>query len=146
MSKTFKNPKHTYIKNNIYYFSRSAPGDLRRFYIKHRIVQSLRTGSHTRASTASKMFYSKLEDYWLGLRLKQIKVPASHLLVTGLETNEVLQPTILDALESYISVKGRERQPLFQKTARRHINYFIEHLGVRSLDKYSSKNRLIYIY
>jgi len=75
MRRHFKYPKYTFIKDNTYYFSRSVPTDLRCFYTKPRIIQSLRTNSLNRAKTASKVFASKLDDYWLGLRLKRLEVP-----------------------------------------------------------------------
>ena len=79
--KTFKHPKYTFIKNNIFYFSRSVPVDLRCFYSKPRIVQSLRTKSASSATKAAKMLSHKLDDYWLNLRLKTTEVPGSHLLI-----------------------------------------------------------------
>ena len=82
MRYTQKHPQHTYTKRDIYYFSRVIPSDLQHHYSKSRIIQSLKTKSEHRATTASKMLSAKLDDYWLGLRLKQIDVPASHLLVT----------------------------------------------------------------
>jgi hypothetical protein len=45
-----------------------------------RVVVSLKTKSSDRAATASRIMLYKLEDYRLGLRLKDIKVPAAHLL------------------------------------------------------------------
>ena len=113
MSRHLRHPKYTYQKDNIYYFSRSVSVDLRSFYKKPRIVQSLKTSSPLKASNASKVFASKLDDYWLGLRLKQIDVPAAHLLINGLPTNDVSLQTIEEALAIYLSVKGKVRQDLF---------------------------------
>ncbi|MDA9593012.1 hypothetical protein N9R68_03160 [Porticoccaceae bacterium] len=51
------------------------------------------------------MLSSKLDDYWLGLRLKQMDVPASHLLVSGAKVN--LESKLLNiekALQVYMSV------------------------------------------
>jgi hypothetical protein len=45
-----------------------------------RVVVSLKKKSSDRAATASRIMLSKLEDCWLGLRLKDIGVPAAHLL------------------------------------------------------------------
>tara|TARA_B110000259_G_C13679857_1_gene267837 strand:- start:125 stop:289 length:165 start_codon:yes stop_codon:yes gene_type:complete len=54
------------------------------------------------------MLSAKLDDYWLGLSLKQVDVPAAHLLVTGATLNlESNLPTIDEALETYLSVKGQ---------------------------------------
>ena len=104
MSRHFRYPKYTYLKDNTYYFSRSVPVDLRCFYTKPRIVQSLKTNSLLRAKTASKVFASKLDDYWLGLRLQSIEVPAAHLLVA--DGNISSLPTIEESLEVYFAVKG----------------------------------------
>jgi hypothetical protein len=99
MSRHSKHPRYTYTKGNIYYFSRSVPADLRCFYLKPRITQSLRTNSQSRATTASKVFASKLDDYWLGLRLKRLDVPAAHLLVVDPSTKLSSLPTIEEALK-----------------------------------------------
>lgn len=77
---TKKHPKYTFIKDNVYYFSKAVPSDLQHHYCKPRVVISLKTKSSHRAATASRIILSKLEEYWLGLRLKDIEVPAAHLL------------------------------------------------------------------
>ena len=139
MRYTQKHPQHTYTKRDIYYFSRVIPSDLQHHYIKSRIIQSLKTKSEHRATTASKMLSAKLDDYWLGLRLKQIDVPASHLLVSGATVNlESNLPTIDEALETYLSVKGRGKSDLFFSHTRRSIKYLKDSLGCRSLDQYTS--------
>jgi integrase len=141
MSKHFRYPKYTYLKDNTYYFSRSVPVDLRCFYTKPRIVQSLKTNSLLRAKTASKVFASKLDDYWLGLRLKTLEVPAAHLLVA--DGNASSLPTIEESLEVYFAVKGVGRPKLFFTTAQRYIGYLIECLGNRSIDQYTSKDATV---
>ena len=101
------------------------PVDLRCFYTKPRIIQSLRTNSLTRAKTVSKVFASTLDHYWLGLRLK--------------------------TLEVYFAVKGVGRPKLFfttaqphnRTTAQRYIGYLIECLGNRSIDQYTSKDATV---
>ena len=135
--KTFKHPKYTFVKDNIFYFSRSVPVDLRCFYSKPRIVQSLRTKSSVRANKASKLLSHKLDEYWLNLRIKTTEVPAAHLLINkGVDA----LPSIEDALELYLSIKGLGRQKLFFTTAQRYIGYMIACLGVRPIDQYSSRD------
>ena len=143
MRERFKYPKYTFIKGNSFYFSRSVPTDLRCFYTKPRIIQSLRTNSLHRAKTASKVFASKLDDYWLGLRLKTLDVPAAHLLITDGAVSDSELPTIEEALEVYFKVIGIGRQKLFFTTAQRYIGYLIECLGNRSIDQYTSKDATI---
>ena len=141
MSRHFRYPKYTYLKDNNFYFSGSVPVDLRCFYTKPRIVQSLKTNSLLRAKTASKVFASKLDDYWLGLRLKTLEVPAAHLLVA--DGNASSLPTIEESLEVYFAVKGVGRPKLFFTTAKRYIGYLIECLGNRSIDQYTSKDATV---
>ena len=143
MSRHSKHPRYTYTKDNIYYFSRSVPADLRCFYLKPRIIQSLRTSSQSRATTASKVFASKLDDYWLGLRLKRLDVPAAHLLAVDPSTNLSSLPTIEDALETYFDVIGQGRQKLFFTTAQRYITYLVECLGNKPIDSYTSKDATV---
>ena len=38
-----KHPAYTYLKGNIYYFSRVIPADLKSYYSRPRVIQSLRT-------------------------------------------------------------------------------------------------------
>ena len=114
MRYTQKHPQHTYTKRDVYYFSRVIPSDLRNHYTKPRIIQSLKTKSAHRASVASKMLSCKLDDYWLGLRLKQMDVPASHLLVSAAKVNlESKLLNIEEALQVYMSVKGVGKGELF---------------------------------
>lgn len=139
MRYTRKHPQHSYIKRDVYYFSRVIPSDLKHHYSKPRIIQSLKTKSARRATVASKMLSAKLDDYWLGLRLKQIDVPASHLLVSGATVNlESNLPTIDEALETYLRIKGRGKSDLFFSHTRRSIKYLTDCLGSRSLDQYTS--------
>jgi integrase len=85
------------------------------------------------------MLSAKLDDYWLGLRLKQIDVPASHLLVSGATVNlESELPKIDEALETYLDIKGRGKSKQFFNHARRSMKYLTDCLGVRSLDQYTS--------
>lgn len=134
--KTFKHPRYTYLKDNTYYFTRAIPHDLRQYYTRPRIVQSLRTKSVVQAKLASNSLSSKLDDYWLRLRLKEADVPGTGLLITpGHESN---LPTIEECLEQYLRIKGKNKSESFFQGARRNINYLTNILGIRPLDQYSS--------
>ena len=134
-----KHSHHTYMQRNLYYFSRVIPSNLKHYYSKPRIIQSLKTKSARSATVASKMLSARLYDYWLGLRLKQVDVPVSHLLVSGATVNlESNLPTIDEALEAYLSVKGRGKSDLLFSHTRRSIKYLKDCLGSRSLDQYTS--------
>jgi site-specific recombinase XerC len=88
---------------------------------------------------------ARLEDYWLNLRLKEAEVPAAHLLksVPSQNPNSVL-PTIQDALELYLRVKGRNKRKTFFTHCNRSVNYVEQCLGCRSLDQYSSADAALF--
>jgi integrase len=132
-------PKYTYLKRGVYYFCKAVPVDLIHYYTKDRVVQSLRTKSRTKACHASLTLAIRLEDYWLSLRLKKADVPAAHLLkVVPSQNPDSVLPTIQDALELYLRVKGRNKRKFFFTHCSRSVNYVEECLGCRSLDQYSS--------
>jgi integrase len=133
-----KHPSFTYQKDSIYYFSRVVPHDLRDHYSTARVVVSLRTKSRYRAELASKNIVSKLEDYWLGLRLKKMVVPAQHLLVDPLADQPSSDlPTLLEAQDIYLSTKGVNKNPLFFTHTKRAVGYVVGLLGDKSLDLYT---------
>lgn len=135
--RTFRHPKFTYLKDDTYYFTRAVPHDLRHHYSRPRIVQSLRTRSTVQARQAAKNLSAKLDDYWLGLRLKQADVPGIKLLIAP-TTNESNLPTIEEGLEQYLLIKGMDKSESFFSGARRNISYLTDCLGARPLDQYSS--------
>ena len=133
MAYTQKHPSYTFVKDSIYYFSKAVPSDLRHHYKSSRIVQSLRTKSPLQAGTAAKLLSSRLDDYWLGLRLKQIEIPAAHLLISqaSIKLDSSL-PTIDEAMETYLSIKGRNKNKYFFSHTKRAIGYLKECLGLTS--------------
>ena len=133
----YTNPKYTYRKDGVFYFSKQVPNDVRSYYSKQRIVLCLRTKSSAQAQQVSKAVLAKLEDYWLKLRIKDLDVPASHLLNESLSVTAGM-PTIEDALNLYLDLKGVGRGELFFRAARRNVRYLVTALGLRSLDKYST--------
>lgn len=143
MSKTLlssKHPQYTFIKGNTYYYTRAVPVDLSGYYSSKRIVVSLKTKSVISARIASRAYSAKLEQYWLGLRLQNIDVPAIHLVQSQAASNDSKLPLISEARDLYFKVKGVGRPELFFNTASRNVKYLVECLGERSLDEYSSKD------
>ena len=47
----------------------------------------------------------RLDDYWLGLRLQNMDIPAIHLVKT--DDVEDTSPLMMDAVEMYLSIKGK---------------------------------------
>ena len=67
----------------MYYLTRHVPNDLHRYYARPRIVMCLKTRSKTSALKASHSLISKLDNFWLKMRISNIDVPASNLLIKG---------------------------------------------------------------
>jgi len=67
-------------RDGIFYYVRRVPHDVRQHYASSRVSFSLRTKSHQSALRAAKSVTQRLEDYWLGLRLRQMKIPTCHHL------------------------------------------------------------------
>lgn len=128
-----KYPPYTYKKGRVFYYSRTVPEDIIEHYSRKRIVASLRTTSYYQARIMANDFSSKLEKYWLGIRLQKSDIPALQLVKSKLHDKESSLPTIIDAKELYFDVKGRGKPKLFFDIANRNIRYLIECLGVSSV-------------
>ena len=135
-----KYPKFTYKKGSVFYYSRVIPKDLINHYDKKRVVLCLRTTSYHQARLLSETYSNKLEQFWLGLRLKQTDVPGLNLIKTGSNNKYSTLPTIEDAKQIYLKVKGKDKNQLFVSTTNRNIRYVIECLGMHPLDCYSTKD------
>ena len=73
--------KHLWCRSGVYYFVRRIPVDVQQHYRSKRVSISLRTRSLAAAVRATKSVMQRLNVYWMGLRLKQMDVPALHLII-----------------------------------------------------------------
>jgi hypothetical protein len=69
-------PKHEIIRDSFYYYVRHIPCDLAPIYSVTRLCFSLKTKSLKAAIRTSKSVTQRLEDYWLGLRIQNMDIPA----------------------------------------------------------------------
>ena len=74
-------------RDGIFYYIRRVPHDERQHYASARISFSLRTKSKQHAFRTASSVTQRLEDYWLGLRLQQMDIPAIHLVKADDVTN-----------------------------------------------------------
>ena len=126
-----------YVSNRggIFYYVRRVPHDVRQHYASSRISFSLRTKSQRCALRTAGSVTQRLEDYWLGLRLQQMDIPAIHLVKAGdLEDDS---PLLLDAVEMYLNTKGKTDKT-FIRTARRNAAYVTKVLGNRPITSYAT--------
>jgi integrase len=123
--------------NGIYYFIRRVPTDLSDQYKSNKIKLSLRTRNPAQANRCARSITQRLDDYWLGLRLQKMDIPAINLLRTGSNpsNNDYM---LTDALELYLKLKGIDKDKTFIRTANRNTEYVIQVLGNKSVTAYSS--------
>ena len=130
----------SYIRNRdgIYHFIRRIPVDLQGHYRSDRVCLSLRTKSEPKALQVAGSISQRLDDYWSGLRLQKMDVPAIHLLISDNDDARHDSPTLKEAVEVYLLLKGDATNPVFVRTARRNGRYVIAALGNRPITAYSS--------
>ena len=127
-------------RDNQFYYVRHIPSDLTHHYSVQRICFSLKTKSDSTAVRFSKSITQRLDDYWFGMRLKNMNVPAGDKIKLDGAINDDETPKISDALDLYLRLKGVGKDKVFFRTAKRNIRYVIKVLGNKSLKSYSSSD------
>jgi len=122
-------------RDGVYYYTRRVPYDVKKHYASDRLSFSLKTKSYASAVRAAQSVTQRLEDYWLGLRLQQMDIPAIHLVKA--DDVEYTSPIMLDAVDMYLSIKGNNDR-IFVRTARRNSEYVAKVLGNRPITSYST--------
>ena len=128
---------HMLLRNETYYFLKRVPYDLKDYYSVKRLCFSLKTKSYSSALRMTKSVLQRLEDYWLGIRLQKMDIPAINLFKPN-ENVDDSSPNINDALDLYLRLKGIDKGKTFIRTANRNVEYIIKVLGNKSIRSYSS--------
>ena len=129
--------KHLCQRDGVFYFVRRVPVDVLPYYSSNRISISLKTKSLKAAVRASKSINQRLEDYWLGLRLQNMDIPAIQVV----KCNDNSQDNTIhlsEACELYLRLKGVGKDKVFIRTANRNIGYVTKLLGDRPISSYPS--------
>ncbi|MDC0548884.1 tyrosine-type recombinase/integrase [Alphaproteobacteria bacterium] len=130
---------HVLLRNETYYFLKRVPYDLKEYYSVKRLCFSLKTKSYSSALRITKSVLQRLEDYWLGIRLQKMDIPAIHLVKAN-DNIDDSSPLISDALDLYLKLKGEGKDKTFIRTANRNIEYIIKVLGNKSIRLYFSSD------
>ena len=135
MSKVMYKSIASYVscRAGVYYYTRRVPYDVRQHYASNRLSFSLRTKSNAGALRAAQSVTQRLEDYWLGLRLQDMDIPAIHLV----KANHVddSSPLMSEAVENYLRIKGNDDRT-FVRAAKRNGEYVVTALGNRPITSY----------
>ena len=84
-------------RDGVYYFVRRVPNDLKDIYTSDRISMSLKTKSIISAKRVAKSIDQRLEDYWMGIRLQKLDIPANQLVQPDRLANDNF-PTLSEAV------------------------------------------------
>ena len=119
---------HVLYRDGIYYYVRRLPYDLTSRYDVKRLCFSLKTKSASAAIRASKSINQRLEDYWLGLRLQNMDIPAIQVVKSS---DSVINDGLLlsQACELYLRLKSVGKDKVFTRTAKRNTNYVTQLSG-----------------
>ena len=129
MRKKYTTP-HMIERDGVFYYVRHIPTDLRETYYVKRLCFSLKTRCRSSAVRASKSISTKLNDYWYGLRLNRMDIPAVCLANSRDELRKEA-PTLSDALKMYLRLRGKSDDREFNRTAERNVEYVSKLLGVK---------------
>ena len=103
-------------RNQIYYYRRAIPSDVRHRFNKPNIEGSLRTKSAEKTQKLPAALSDRLERYWDSLRLEQIhfKELGLSLISSSPQLRDAqVDRTISDALKFYQDLKGHNKSDLF---------------------------------
>ena len=128
---------HVLYRDGIYYYVRRVPYDLTSYYNVKRLCFSLKTKSASAAVRASRSVTQRLEDYWLGLRLQNMDIPAIQVVRASDEANDATL-RLSEACELYLRLKSGGKDKVFTRTANRNTQYVTKLLGDRPISSYSS--------
>ena len=130
------NYKYLYQKRDVYY--KQIPKDIRSHYLKDRMIICLKTKCPKDATKLRDSILSKLNSYWLNLRM-QSEIPGMSLLKNrSITQNQSSFPRLSEALQTYFKLKGSGKGEIFFRASRRALRDVISLLKDRSLDDYST--------
>ena len=108
--------KHLCERGGMFYFLRRIPVDVLPYCSSNRISISLKTKSASAAVRASKSINQRLENYWLGLRLQNMDIPAIQVVKSSkTHVNDTLR--LSEACELYLRLEGVGKDKVFTRTA-----------------------------
>ena len=143
-----KRVPYTFNRGGYNYFSRRVPTDLLRHYSYPRVVQGLRTMSAATAKTRALVAAAKLDEYWSHLRMIDPNLIGKQLLKvqpTQLEQSySGATVTLKEAVEVYLSAKGKNKGKAFKASVDRAFRYLVEACGVKCLHEYTRADALKY--
>ena len=126
-------PHYVCLRDGVFYHVRRVPVDLADHYQVKRLCFSLKTKSLSHANRTAKSVSQRLDDYWLGLRLQKMDIPAMSVLKTHDVADDDNSPLLSEALALYLRLKGVGKDKVFIRTGERNVDYVIQVFGDRPI-------------
>ena len=137
---TYNQSSYIRVRFGVYHFVRRVPADVKQHYRSDRVSISLRTKSAKAAIRSAQSISQRLDDYWHGLRLQKMDVPALHLVIGDNDDAIDNSPTMMEAVDIYLRLKANNDSQTFIRAAKRNGRYVSEALGNRPITSYSSSD------
>ena len=137
---TYNQSSYIRVRFGVYHFVRRVPADVKQYYRSDRVSISLRTKSAKAAIRSAQSISQRLDDYWHGLRLQKMDVPALHLVINDEDSVVDDSPTMMEAVDIYLRLKANNDSQTFIRAAKRNGRYVSEALGNRPITSYSSSD------
>ena len=103
---TYNQSSYIRVRYGVYHFVRRVPADVKQHYRSDRVSISLRTKSSKAAIRSAQSISQRLDDYWHGLRLQKMDVPALHLIIDDNDDADDNSPTMMEAVDIYLRLKA----------------------------------------
>ncbi|MDP6164833.1 MAG: integrase, partial [Gammaproteobacteria bacterium] len=131
-------PSYIFLRKNTYYFSRRVPPDMKELYSGSRIVKSLRTRSRRVALRGSHQINFHLENHWSSIRVERITCGLASKPVVQADSMAGCGFDMLETRDHYMTLKGKGKGHVFERTVDRNVDYFVTAVGNKDLGNYSS--------
>ena len=105
---TYNQSSYIRVRYGVYHFVRRVPADVKQHYRSDRVSISLRTKSAKAAIRSAQSISQRLDDYWHGLRLQKMDVPALHLIIDDNDDADDNSPTMMEAVDIYLRLKSAQ--------------------------------------
>ena len=114
-------------------------------------MQGLNTKCPSTAKTRALVAAAKLSEYWSHLRMTDPKLMGQHMLrsysvVKAVKSQESSSQSIslYEALQTYLTIKGKGKGKTFHAAAERACNYLVEATAHKDLHEYTRQDALDY--
>ena len=125
---------YIYQKRGFFYFSRRVPKEVQQCHSKQRIVLALNTRSRAKALKYSQVICQRLDERWLPLRLDALGLGN----VMANDVKSLPSPTLSEAMQLYLRLKGAGKAKTFQQAAIRNVGVVIEVIGDKPISDYTT--------